>query len=64
MEAKNKLTDIGQVLNYKRTYCCAEQNRRNNMASSMPRLQRQSRISVRVEFRGAAGVVVVVVRVE
>eukprot|EP00972_Heterocapsa_arctica_P049316 7259040-Heterocapsa_arctica.AAC.1 len=45
MEAKQKLTDIGQVLNDKRADLRSKQDRGNNMAPDQSRLQRQSRTS-------------------
>eukprot|EP00972_Heterocapsa_arctica_P097305 14356340-Heterocapsa_arctica.AAC.1 len=44
-EAKQKLTDIGQVLNDERAYFRSKQDRTNNLAPDQPRLQGKSRTS-------------------
>eukprot|EP00972_Heterocapsa_arctica_P074556 11003519-Heterocapsa_arctica.AAC.1 len=45
MEAKNKLTEIGQVLNDTKEHMCVQSKTGENLASNLPRLQRQSRTS-------------------
>eukprot|EP00972_Heterocapsa_arctica_P040757 6005337-Heterocapsa_arctica.AAC.1 len=45
IEAKSKLTEIGQVLKYKKEHIFVKSKTGEDMASNLPRLQRQSRTS-------------------
>eukprot|EP00972_Heterocapsa_arctica_P016665 2457932-Heterocapsa_arctica.AAC.1 len=45
MEAKRKLTEIGQVLNDNKEHVSVRSKTGEDMASTLPRLQRQSRTS-------------------